>query len=567
MADERQFTFEISLSVLNHLGRNLYRSFITVLGEAVSNSWDADAENVWIYIDRDKNYLVIKDDGDGMTADDFQNKFLKIGYTKRKYGKTKSAKDRPYIGRKGIGKLALLSCADKISVISKKENGEYVGGTIDNSGLDRAINKDLTPQEYPLGNWEKSIFEPYIEDHQKGTIVYFENIKDGIRNTVDYLKKSIALYFRFSLLDDSFNLFLNDEPITIECLDDLASKTQFIWLINDIQDPYIQRLKEKFPPLEEGEFAVEDHFTGFIATVEKPRNLSIISSDERVGIDLFVNGRLRERNILKQIPTSRIVENYLYGQIHFNELDDSKDRFATAREGIVANDPKFERLLKKLQNQIINKVIEDWDKWRVKHRMDGDSENMRIKKRDRISKRLFDVVSEEYTTPPGGDVPPSGDSIIPPDDTDYRERVENWVNDLGEDAQFNFGSYAECFISENLIRKFIQENSIALSSEAQTERKKWQGVETDSKNKGNISIDIRRVGGDLSYLSMNSLAYLVDKKDPIKEACLARDANEYKPIRDAIAHTALLTDVAKSKLTSVYENIKGRIRTLLSGGN
>ena len=48
------FSFEISLSVLNHLGRNLYRSFMTVLGEAISNSWDADAENVWIYIDREK---------------------------------------------------------------------------------------------------------------------------------------------------------------------------------------------------------------------------------------------------------------------------------------------------------------------------------------------------------------------------------------------------------------------------------------------------------------------------------------------------------------------------------
>ena len=434
MADERKFTFEISLSVLNHLGRNLYRSFMTVLGEAVSNSWDADADNVWIYIDRDKNYLVIKDDGIGMTADDFQEKFLKIGYTKRKDGDTHSAKGRPYIGRKGIGKLALLSCADKITVISKIENGEYVGGTIDNSELDRAITDDLKPKEYPLGNWGKSIFDPFIEDHKKGTVIYFENIKDGIRNKVDYLKKSIALYFRFSLLDNSFNLFINDEPITIECLDDLASKTQFIWQINEIQDPYIQRLKDLFPPLEDGVFTVEENFTGFVATVEKPRNLSIISLDERVGIDLFVNGRLRERNILKQIPTSRIVENYLYGQIHFNELDDSKDRFATAREGIVANDPKFESLLKKLQNTIINKVIEDWDKWRVKHRMDGDSENMRIKKRDRISKRLFDVVSEEYTTPPSGDVPPSGDGIIPTDDTDYRKRVENWVDELGEDA-------------------------------------------------------------------------------------------------------------------------------------
>jgi hypothetical protein len=523
---------------------------MTVLGEAVSNSWDADAENVWIYLDRDENYLVIKDDGIGMNAEDFQNKFLKIGYSKRKDGNSKSGKDRPYIGRKGIGKLALLSCADKISIISKIENGEYNGGTIDNSRLDDAITEDLTPQEYPLGKWEKSIFEPYIENHQKGTIVYFENIKDGIRNTEDYLRKSIALYFRFSLIDDSFNLYLNDEKITVECLDDLALKTQFIWLINDIQDPYIQKLKEKFPPLEESKITIEENFKGFIASVEKPKNLSIISTDERVGIDLFVNGRLRERNILKQIPTSRIVENYLYGQIHFNELDDSEDRFTTAREGIVANDPKFESLLKKLQNPIINKVIEDWDKWRVKHREEGDSENPRITKKERKSRELFNVVAEEYTAPP--------------DDTDYGERVENWVNELGEDAQFNFGSYAECFISENLVRKLIIENSIDISN-AQDYINKLKTIETQNKAAGNINIELRQANIDISYLDMTDLAGIVDTRGQVN--CLHNDSKQYKPIRDALMHTARLTNEAKIKLTSVYDNIKGRIRTLLSSGN
>ena len=109
------FTFNISLSVLNHLGRNLYRNFITVLGEAISNAWDADAPNVWIYVNREANSLTIKDDGHGMTEDDFQNKFLKIGYSKRKDGETKTNSGRPYIGRKGIGKLALLSYNNKNS--------------------------------------------------------------------------------------------------------------------------------------------------------------------------------------------------------------------------------------------------------------------------------------------------------------------------------------------------------------------------------------------------------------------------------------------------------------------
>mgnify|MGYP006292304887 FL=1 len=105
MKYSNSFTFEISLSILNHLGRNLYRSFMTVLGEAISNSWDADANHVWISIDREKSSLIIKDDGIGMDSEDFQNKFLKIGYSKRKDGAVKSDKGRSFIGRKGIGKI------------------------------------------------------------------------------------------------------------------------------------------------------------------------------------------------------------------------------------------------------------------------------------------------------------------------------------------------------------------------------------------------------------------------------------------------------------------------------
>ena len=73
--------------------------------------------------------------------------------------------------------------------------------------------------------------------------------------------------------------------------------------------------------------------------------LKIMTTDERVGVDLFVNGRLRERDILKHIPTARLVESYLYGQIHFDALDDNTDRFTSSREGIVADDPKYQRFL------------------------------------------------------------------------------------------------------------------------------------------------------------------------------------------------------------------------------
>jgi len=550
MKKNKPFTFEISLSVLDHLGRHLYRSFITVLGEAISNSWDADAENVWIYVNRKNNNFVIKDDGDGMSRSDFQNKFLKIGYTKRKDGVNVSKKGRPYIGRKGIGKLALLSCADKIAVISKTIDKDYVGGTIDNSGLDEAITKDLTPQQYKLKKYQANIFKKYTKEHDKGTIIYFENIKGGIKNSLKFLKKIVALYFRFSLLDKSFNLFVNDEQITLEHLKDLAQKTEFLWNINNLNDPYIN---EKLVNLKEPAklIVMNRNVKGFIASVIKPRDLKIISADDRVGVDLFVNGRLRERDILKHIPTARVAENYFYGQIHFNKLDDNEDRFATGREGIVADDPKYKRFLKNLR-KIILEILEDWDDWRIKHRQDGDSENKRRSRKKRASLGLYNAVSEEYDIP---------------EDSKNRKKVDGWVNDLSGDATFNFESYAECFISENLIRKYIREQKIPLTREAKIEAKERKDGEIQSKGAGNISIDIRREHTDLNYLSMGYLANLDDKKDPIKEACLARDAKEYKPMRDAIAHTALLTDVAKQKLRTVYENIKGRIKTLLSGDN
>jgi hypothetical protein len=546
MPNRDKFTFRISLSVLDHLGRNLYRSFTTVLGEAISNAWDADADNVWIYINKENNSFFIKDDGVGMTADDFQDKFLKIGYSKRKSGGTVSAKLRPYIGRKGIGKLALLSCAEKIAVISKVSGGDYIKGMINNSGLDQAITEDLTPQDYPLEECELTPFEQYIKDHEHGTIIRFENLKDGMKNSLDFLKKIIALYFRFSLLDDSFNIFIDDEKITLAQLEDLAKETQFLWNINNLNDPYLNEyLKNLKEPVKN--IVMEGNVKGFIASVTKPRCLKITSTDERAGVDLFVNGRLRERDILKHIPTARIAENYFYGQIHLNDLDDEKDRFATSREGIIADDPKYRELLDNLKRKILD-ILVDWDAWRIKHRQDGDSENENRSEKERASRGLYNAVSNEYNIP---------------DNSENRKKVDDWVNDLSDDAAFNFESYAECFISENLARKFIQEKGILPSTE-QLEIDRWRSIEIREKRIGNLNIEIRQSNDDLFYLSMEHLVKIAEPPRDGYPDTLLTDEKQFTPIRNAVMHTSLLTLEAKRRLTAVYDNIKGRIKNLLS---
>jgi len=544
-SNNKPFTFNISLSVLNHLGRNLYRSFVTVLGEAISNSWDADANNVWIYLNKEDHSFVIKDDGLGMSDDDFQNKFLKIGYSKRKDGSSLSKKGRPYIGRKGIGKLALLSCADKISIISKKNDTEYIGGVIVNSDLDKAITDDLAAHNYQLDTPDQQLFGEHLNDQNQGTTIHFDGIRGGIKNTVDYLRTIVALYFRFALVDKEFRIHLNGREITLNDLKALAEKTEFLWCINDIDDPYV---KDHLTELKETNTLNVQGLSikGFIASVEKPSHIKIRASEEKASIDLFVNGRLREKDILRHTPTARIVENYLYGQIHFDELDGEKDNFTSSREGIVEDDPQFKKLLKAIKTKIMSTIIDDWDKWRLKHNKEGDSDNPRLSNKERKSKALYTAVTEDYTFPKG---------------SKNKKKVDGWVKGLSGDAQYNFTSYAECFISENLIRKYIEDKNIPFSKQANGSVTEYKKQEEKSKNVGNISIDIRRVDSDVSYLSMDDLATLVDVKDG---ACLPKDAKEYKPMRNAVAHTALLSNVAKSKLTSVYENIKGRIIKLLS---
>ncbi len=547
MENKDKFSFEISLSVLNHLGRNLYRNFITVLGEAISNSWDADANNVWISIDKNNSSFFIKDDGSGMGSGDFQNKFLKIGYSKRKDSGALSPNRRPFIGAKGIGKLALLSCAKTITVISKTSKTDYTGGVIDNTGLTKAIEHDLTPDKYELGKPDLKLFNGYTSGHKKGTIIHFKHTKEDIKSTVPYLKKLIALYFRFSLIDKSFKILVNGDAVTFDDIKDLSDATEFVWIINGLNDPYIKTLKKlKNKPLDLNNSL---KIKGFIATVEKPRNLKISGTEEKIGIDLFVNGRLRERDILKYLPafSTRHIASYLYGQIHFDDLDkDGKDRFTTSRDGVIPGDEKYKELVEALRGKILEEISNKWDELRLARDEEGDDENPRKTLKERRALSLYNISSKDYS------------------DT-KNDKVNGWIKEMQPDAEFNIPSYVDCFLSENLVRKYIKENKISLSKEASDEVTLRRTNEQTTKNKGNVSIQIRRDDDDLNYLSMDFLANLFDKKDPIKEACLARDANEYKPLRDALAHTSLLADKARLKLSGVYENIKGRIRTLLIG--
>ena len=551
---DNHFTFNISLAVLNSLGRNLYRNFVTILGEAISNSWDADANNVRITIDKEKSEMIVVDDGDGMSSSDFRNKFLRIGYSKRTNG-SNSQKGRPYIGRKGIGKLALLSCANRIVIVTKKSGEVATGGVIDNSELDEAIQDDKDHESYELGRLSDEDIK-LLDEMEHGTLIKFIGLKDGIINTLDNIRKSIALYFRFSLVDDSFKIYVNGNEINLGDVKDLTDKTQFIWPINNnSHDSFVQTLSIR--SVRKDDLTIVKNINGFIASVEKPKDLNILGTGEKVGVDLFVNGRLRERDILKHIQSARVPESYLYGQIHYNDLDgDEIDRFTSSREGIVSDDVLFLELLENIK-PVIKSIIDQWDKWRIEIKQDGDDDNRRFSRKERASKKLYNETAGEYK-------PALSDNSEP------AVRVQEWINELEEDATFNIQSYTECFVSENLVRKLIKHKSITLEGDARRKKEARGQIracresEEAGKTKGNLAIDIRENNDDLFYLDLEGLASVADPPRNGYQGSILNDEKTFTPIRNALMHTSRLTQDAKCRLTTVYANIKAKIKNLLS---
>ena len=64
---------------------------------------------------------------------------------------------------------------------------------------------------------------------------------------------------------------------------------------------------------------------------------------------------------------------------------------------------------------------------------------------------------------------------------------------------------------------------------------------------------------------MDALAITVEgTKDSAGKQSLCDDAIAYAPVRNVVGHTGLLTDIGKTHLRLKYENIKARLKTLIS---
>lgn len=591
MSQEHKFL--ISMTILDHLGRQLYRNFITVIGEAISNAWDADAQNVWITLDRSSQTLSILDDGHGMSSEDLDEKFLKIGYTKRGRNGTKrlSTTGRPYIGAKGIGKLALLSCADEISIASKTRTTNPTGCLINNVELDQAITNDLSTEEVPLRDAKDQAYKLLRGLHStSGTAVVLTGMRTN-NSTDKFLRSSIAQGFRFSLIDPNFHIYYNGREITSEDLGQLTDKTQFAWVFPNTEDNYIKMIDRavkmtrstdpkntyeipnttlKLNESDRDNAGDKVTITGFIATTTKPKDLQIYGAGERATLDLFVNGRVRERNIIQHIPSSRVPEQYVYGQIHVNGLDrPGTNPFTSAREQIIANDPIYQKVLTSLK-EILTKIYDHWDRMRVILNQDSDTTSKQF---DRSTRSATSLASDTMQ------------SILQGLSREERKHWDTVTTELTTRAGMMSKYYTLAFLTESFLRRVIAESGYQHRADfpqfiqhklydlprgpkpgvnriaATLHREEQQGYS------GRTSI--RRTDTPLDYLEFSELLSFKDKTTEglsFKKIApeLSSSTEKIILLRNIIMHCCTFTEHGRREFTDLYPKLSRILREFSS---
>jgi signal transduction histidine kinase len=125
-------SFKARARALDMLGRQQIAGVPTAISELFKNAFDAYADNVVADYFKNSGLLVIRDDGIGMSFEDFENRWLTIGTESKIGGRfgldgiiLPEGKDiRPVTGEKGIGRLAIAMLGSQVLVITRAQRGD-----------------------------------------------------------------------------------------------------------------------------------------------------------------------------------------------------------------------------------------------------------------------------------------------------------------------------------------------------------------------------------------------------------------------------------------------------------
>ena len=118
--------FKTRARALDLLGRQQIAGIPTAINELIKNAHDAYADHFDIDFLRKDNMLVLRDDGIGMSKKDFLDRWLTLGTDSKVSSKSNTLPpvdpnkpQRPIMGEKGIGRLAIASIGSQVLILTK----------------------------------------------------------------------------------------------------------------------------------------------------------------------------------------------------------------------------------------------------------------------------------------------------------------------------------------------------------------------------------------------------------------------------------------------------------------
>ncbi|MCM7277815.1 ATP-binding protein [Enterobacter bugandensis] len=393
--------------IIDHLGIQMYQSPTAAIAEMVSNSWDADATKVDILLPTKEDFTItITDNGVGMTFQECQNKFLTVGYDKRKADVTARSKElgRVLMGRKGIGKFAGFGIASIITVTTtSKETGEKTSFSLD-------IDKIRSTSEGDYVNTSQLIIDVIEREEPNevnkglhGTTIKLTGLKIQRGISSEFFAKSMARRFSINASADNFNVNVDGKLIP----------TENFLALSEMSFPKDYKQEEK----PEGLTEIDSDGWGKEMVGEHEIKWRIfflndtIKEDDLQGISIFSHNKLAQRpfmfNLTGGLPSQNGPE-YMTGSVIADYLDEFEvDVISTERQRLNWGHPNLA-------------ILEEWGKARIKNLL-------RIWK-DRRAEEKTKMIEDKIS-----DFGPRMDRLVPTE----RKIVQNALKKLAGINQLN----------------------------------------------------------------------------------------------------------------------------------
>ncbi|MFL1901042.1 ATP-binding protein [Streptomyces tauricus] len=326
------YTMRISRLTIDKLGIKLYDRVAAVLAELIANSYDADAEDVTVTLpwgaflfDPKSPHLsaayeiVISDDGHGMIPAEINRHYLTVGADRRtRTGSDKSrGKNRPVMGRKGIGKLAPFGICKTVEVISaggdKTEKGYLTSHLILHlPDMLADTEKNYHPEIGELdGTWS--------EEH--GTTIKLRDFSRKRVPSKDELNRQLAA---------RFGLERSDWRVCVKNASSMTEKFTLGRLKIDLMEGTRIDLNDRPVPFESSYLPV----TGYVAYSEKSYKDATMA-----GVRIYARGKFVAQTMDFGIVTGFHGEfklrSSIVGELHAEWLDEDEDLIRSDRQDII----------------------------------------------------------------------------------------------------------------------------------------------------------------------------------------------------------------------------------------